>query len=414
MAFVIEGVEEPFRMSASAAKFSAQPTTTAGVDPADALATLEAAFASRAEDADRRGTPPFENLADAAYAGLHALTVPRALGGRGATLAETVSVARRLGAADPAATLILAMTWIQHAHIASSRRWPDSVHREIVKDALGGRGLINALRVEPELGTVMRGGIPATTARLTDDGWRISGRKVYSTGASVLAWYNVFARTAEDEPRVGYFLVRAGTPGTHIEKSWDHLGMRGTDSHDVVFEGALIPRHHAVDLRRSEEWKLLPPLHAAWFSLTVSAIYLGIADAARDWLVGFLLSRTPTNLGRPLATLERMQIALGEIDALRITAETLLAATAQKADATPDSLTSDEPGLVKHVVSERAIEVVQKAIALIGNPALTRSHPLERHLRDVLCARVHSPQSDSVLKAAGISAFERFAEPLAR
>ncbi|MBV9234982.1 MAG: hypothetical protein JOZ94_04035, partial [Xanthobacteraceae bacterium] len=61
-----------------------------------------------------------------------------------------------------------------------------------------------------------------------------------------------------------------------------------------------------------------------------------------------------------------------------------------------------------------AIEIVQKASALIGNPALTRAHPLERHLRDILCARVHSPQSDSVLKAAGIAALGPFVESVAR
>ena len=122
-----------------------------------------------------------------------------------------VSVARHLGSADPAATLILAMTWIQHAHVALGRRWPEQVYQEIIGDALGGRGLINALRVEPELGTVMRGGIPATVARRSDEGWRLSGRKIYSTGASVLNWYNVFASTDDAEPQIGYFLVRAGT-----------------------------------------------------------------------------------------------------------------------------------------------------------------------------------------------------------
>jgi alkylation response protein AidB-like acyl-CoA dehydrogenase len=373
----------------------------------DALTRLAASFASGAEASDRRAQPASESLAEAARSGFHALTVPRALGGEGAGLAKTVSIARRLGAADPAATLILAMTWIQHAHATLARRWPDKIHHEIARDALNGRGLINALRVEPELGTVLRGGMPTTTARLTDDGWRITGRKIYSTGASVLDWYSVFARTDDEEPQVGYFLVRAGAPGIRIEESWDHLGMCGSDSHDVIFEDTPIPRPYAVDLRPPDSWQRVPPAEIAWFSLTVCGIYLGIADAARDWLIGFLKSRVPTNLGRPLATLERMQIALGEIDAIRHTAATLLLATAQKVDAAPATLTAEEPGLVKHIVSEGAIEVVQKAVALIGNPALTRAHPLERHLRDVLCARVHSPQSDSVLKAAGISAFER-------
>jgi alkylation response protein AidB-like acyl-CoA dehydrogenase len=380
------------------------------IDATDPLAQLVVSFAARAEEYDRRARPPAESLAEAARSGLHTLTVPWTLGGQGAGLARTVSIARQLGAADPAATLILAMTWIQHVHIALTRRWPEQAHQEILRDALGGRGLINALRVEPELGTVTRGGIPATVARLTDDGWRLTGRKIYSTGASVLDWYNVFARTGDDEPQVGYFLVRAGAPGTRIEETWDHLGMRASDSHDVVFDNVLIPRHHAVDLRPPDAWQQLPPAYSAWFLLTVSAIYLGIADAARDWLIGFLKSRVPTNLGRPLATLERMQMALGEIDVLRHAAATLLAATAQKVDTAPATLTPEEPGIVKHVVSENAIDAVQKAVALIGNPALTRAHPLERHLRDVLCARVHAPQSDSVLKAAGIAALARSAE----
>jgi hypothetical protein len=63
-------------------------------------------------------------------------------------------------------------------------------------------------------------------------------------------------------------------------------------------------------------------------SLLVSAIYLGVVDAAYDWLGGFLQSRVPTNLGQPSATVERTQIALGEIDALRATAATLLAMAA--------------------------------------------------------------------------------------
>jgi len=92
----------------------------------------------------------------------------------------------------------------------------------------------------------------------------------------------------------------------------------------------------------------------------------------------------------------------------------LLTATAQKADVAPAKLTPDEPGLVKHIVSESAIDAVERAISLIGNPALTRAHPLERHLRDVLCARVHSPQSDSALRAAGVAAFERSEELSAR
>jgi alkylation response protein AidB-like acyl-CoA dehydrogenase len=59
---------------------------------------------------------------------------------------------------------------------------------------------------------------------------------------------------------------------------------------------------------------------------------------------------------------------------------------------------------VKTVVADNAIAAVEQAVALCGNHALTRTNPLERHLRDVLCARIHSPQADSALVAAGRAA----------
>jgi hypothetical protein len=115
--------------------------TATRLDQHDPLLAVAQAFAAGAERYDRHGSVPQESLQVAAKAGVQCLTLPRALGGWGAGLAET---AAGLGAADPAATLILAMTWIQHAHIALERGWPEGVYREIVRDALTGRGLINA------------------------------------------------------------------------------------------------------------------------------------------------------------------------------------------------------------------------------------------------------------------------------
>jgi alkylation response protein AidB-like acyl-CoA dehydrogenase len=55
-------------------------------------------------------------------------------------------------------------------------------------------------------------------------------------------------------------------------------------------------------------------------------------------------------------------------------------------------------------VTENAIQVVQRAVELTGNPGLSRGNPLERHLRDVLCARIHTPQADTIRLAAGRAA----------
>jgi alkylation response protein AidB-like acyl-CoA dehydrogenase len=385
----------------SKANTAARPVKSDIVDP---LAPLVTSFAARAADYDRTGSIPAESLRDAADAGLLTLTVPVTLGGRGANLTEATTIARRLAAADPAATLILSMTWIQHANIAREHRWPDAVYRQVARDAVEGRGLINALRVEPALGSPHRGGLPETIARRTDDGWRISGRKIYSTGAAALRWFSVYARTDEASPRVGYFLVPASSRGVRIEETWDHLGMRATRSDDVVLADVAIPSPYAVDVRTPDEWRAAPPTPLVWNACLISAIYLGIADAARDWLVEFLRARTPGNLGKPLAQLERMQTAVGEIEILLRTSTALLVATAAKAEAWHESLDANAPAIVKHVVTENAIAAVQKAVALVGNPALSRSNPLERHLRNVLCGRIHSPQGDSVLRAAGLAA----------
>jgi alkylation response protein AidB-like acyl-CoA dehydrogenase len=130
-----------------------------------------------------------------------------------------------------------------------------------------------------------------------------------------------------------------------------------------------------------------------------SAIYDAVARAARDWLIEFLANRKPANLGAALSTLPRFQEAVGEIDGLLLSNRILLDTAAR------GEVDGVEASLVKHLVTENAISAVEKALKLTGNPGLTRANPLERHHRDVLCGRVHTPQADVVLTSAGRAAF---------
>ncbi|MGF6311127.1 alkylation response protein AidB-like acyl-CoA dehydrogenase [Bradyrhizobium sp. i1.8.4] len=192
---------------------------------------LAEVFAARAPAHDRDASFPFENFADLSREGLLALTVPAALGGGGAGARDATRVLGIIGKADPSTALVLSMHYIQHLVMARSTRWPTRLSRKLAKETVEGVALINALRVEPELGSPARGGLPATTARRTETGWRLTGRKIYSTGAPILKWYSVWAKTDEPESRVGLFLVPAGLPGTRIEETWDHLGLRASGSH---------------------------------------------------------------------------------------------------------------------------------------------------------------------------------------
>ena len=191
--------------------------------------------------------------------------------------------------------------------MARSTRWPGRLSRKLAREAVEGVALINALRVEPDLGSPARGGLPATIARKTETGWRLSGRKIYSTGAPILKWYAVWAKTDEPETRVGLFLVPAGLPGTRIVETWDHLGLRASGSHDVVFEDVVFPLDHEIDVRKPEEWRVPDFTQSTVHAIFVAAIYDGIARAARDWLIDFLKNRKPSNLGASLATLPRVQ-----------------------------------------------------------------------------------------------------------
>ncbi|GLW64068.1 hypothetical protein Arub01_23120 [Actinomadura rubrobrunea] len=276
------------------------------------------------------------------------------------------------------------------------------VRRRVRRSSLDGVALINALRVEPDLGTPARGGLPATTAARDGDGWTLRGRKIYSTGAPGLSWLLVWARTDDPEPAVGSFLVPSRVPGVRVERTWDHLGMRATRSDDVVLDGVRVPADHAVDV---EPASARPPrpggAFPAWNALLISAVYDGVARAARDWLVGYLNERTPANLGRPLAALPRFQAAVGRIEALLAANRALLAAAAR------DEHDADGAALAKHTVTGNAVRSVEIGLSLIGNPGLSRRNPIERHYRDVLCARIHTPQDDTVLTGAGAAALAR-------
>ncbi|MBS0639019.1 MAG: acyl-CoA dehydrogenase, partial [Proteobacteria bacterium] len=230
-------------------------------------------------------------------------------------------------------------------------------------------------------------------------GWSLSGHKIYCTGAPGLTWAAIWARTDEAETRVGTFLVQMPATGLRIEKTWDHMGMRASGSDDVFLEDVFVPDEYAVDVRPPARWIDRDPAAIAWNGLTFAVIYHGVAKAARDWLIRFLQERVPSNLGAALATLPRMQEAVGEIDAL-LQASDALFALADRVDA-GNTPAAHEIYLAKYTINVNAIAAVEKAVALIGNPALARTNPLERHLRDVLCARIHSPQADTALVGAG-------------
>ncbi|HWH80658.1 MAG TPA: acyl-CoA dehydrogenase family protein [Burkholderiaceae bacterium] len=374
------------------------------------LRELTQRFAQGAAAHDRDASFPFDNFAQLQRHGLIAAVVPHGAGGGGASLATARRIIAAVARGEPSTALVLTMTYLTHRAIArADSRWSPHLRDTLFRSAVADGALANALRVEPALGSPARGGLPETVARRVGDGWRLSGHKLYSTGIPALRWLAVWARTDEPEPRVGVFLVPREAHGIRVIESWDHLGLRASGSHDVVFDQVELPLAHAVDLRPSVEWAAGPDADQhAWVIALLGALYDGIARAAHAWLLRFLSERAPGSLGAPLATLPRVQQTVGEIEALLWANDALLSGLVQATDAgTPPSAT--ESGLVKYNVTGNAIRVVDLALQLSGNHGLSRRNPLERHHRDVLCSRIHTPQNDSILVGAGKLALERAA-----
>lgn len=378
----------------------------AGQEPESLQSTL-ARLRERAPAADRAGQYDPRNIADLHRHGLTALAVPRSHGGADLPLSQVAPLIGQIAAADPSTALIVLMQTLHHRAIQTSHTWPRHIADTVFNAAVKDGALINALRVEPALGSPVRGGIPATKARRTEQGWRLSGHKLYSTGAPGLTWGIVWGATDEAEPRIGEFLVPLSAPGVKIVDTWDHLGLRASGSHDVIFEDVLIPHDHAVDLRTPLQWQQQDIGLSAWLPVMLSALYDGVARAARDWTLPWIRERNPSNLKGSLADLPRFQSAIGEIDAWLQTNALLIeqAAAAVDRQATQaGTALGIQPALIKYTVTQNAIAAVEKALSLLGNHALTRSNPLERHYRDVLCSRVHQPQNDLILEGAGRAA----------
>jgi alkylation response protein AidB-like acyl-CoA dehydrogenase len=361
---------------------------------------LASEFTARAAQHDRDASFPFENFDALSQAGLLALTVPTALGGGGAGALDAARIIGIFGKADPSTALVLSMHYIQHLVMARSSHWPARLARKLARETIEGVALINALRVEPDLGSPSRGGLPATIARRTETGWRLSGRKIYSTGSPILKWYAVWAKTDESDVRVGLFLVPAGLPGTRIVETWDHLGLRASGSHDVVFDDVVFPLDYEIDVRKPGEWLVPDFTQATVHTIFVAAIYDGIARAARDWVIEFLKSRVPSNLGAALATLPRVQEIVGGIEA-RLAVNTRLIESFARDFDDGVQLNPSESNIIKLTVTNNAVAVVEDALSLTSNHGLTRANPLERHYRDVLCGRVHTPQDDATRVIAG-------------
>ncbi|MDQ0456729.1 acyl-CoA dehydrogenase family protein [Rhizobium paknamense] len=366
------------------------------------LETTQKAVAEAAPEADRSGQFPWKGIAAVHRGGLLEATVAPRYGGAGGSLYDAAVILAALGRADPSVALISAMTLFNHLAQAGKGHWPNSLYTRLLAEAKERPLLLNAARVEPELGSPARGGLPATLARRTAGGWSISGRKRFVTGAHGLTHFLVWARTDETPSRVGTFVVPNGLPGITIIENWDSLGMRASGSHDVDYQNVEIALENGLELVDPSVAQQDNRAHAA-MNLALTAIYLGVAEAAQSAFIRFAQQRVPTNLGRPIAETERFITLSGEIDLLVSGSRQILF------DGLKYGLDDAERLIRARLIAGRQLrDAVQLAVRGLGNPGLGAELGLERHFRDIQAVLVHAPQEDTSIAMLGKAAFQRW------
>lgn len=336
------------------------------------------------------------------------IAVPVAFGGFGGSVLDVCiaqeKVSRALGSAGLAANMHL-------QYIGSSLvsgLWPKPLLESFLRDAVAEGYLINNCQAEAEMGSPARGGLPATTATPVDGGWRIDGRKQWSTASTCLTHYAVSAtvRAPGMPEHLGQFLVTAESPGVRIEPTWHALAMRESASHDIVLEGVFVPDERVLRVSAEGAPFVASPDVAPWHGLPFAATYMGIAAGARDWAARFAATRVPTNLGKPIGELPAVRARLGEIESLLLIARRLVFDTARdwvegRADR---RLLATQVLLAKSVATNNAVRITDLALRIGGGVGLAEEQPLERAFRDVRAGLIHPPLDDVALDAAARAA----------
>lgn len=368
------------------------------------LATLEDAFKGRAQQVDELSYFPKENIQALRDIGYTKITLPKQLGGEGFSVYDAVLLHETLASYDASTALSIGWTLLTVGDLFDHEQWEQKKLMEFAKEVERG-AIINRAVSEFAMGSPTRGGRPATTARKTASGWVINGRKNYTTGAPELDYFLTSA-WIEDQEKVGFFLIPREAEGVSIDETWDVISMRGTGSHDLVLENVHLQSSDLVEIPSySTGFKL-----NGWL-LLIPATYLGIAQAARDYAVHFSTTHTPNSLNGPISQLPNVQSLIGEIELELATARfTLYGAAEAFADPVRKEQVVHEINIAKHVVTNSALTIVDKAMRIVGAKSLQRNNPLQRYYRDVRAGLHNPPMDDMTIKKLAETAINQLNE----
>jgi alkylation response protein AidB-like acyl-CoA dehydrogenase len=352
-------------------------------------------FAPRAARYDAESSFPYENYRDLHEAGLLALAVPARHGGVGADPVAYAHAMRELAKGCSATALTLNMHSTVTSFIdalgteAQQRRWfGDVVER--------GR-LIASITSEPEQ-SFRDKFVLNTVFRRVDGGWRVAGVKQFCSLGDAADYYfvtGVVEGAASARDGVISAMIPRGDAGVKIEGVWNATGMRGTISHTIRYDSAVADAD-VVGTPGS-----LLTIDLSGFALGYAAVYLGIGEAAFDYMVEYAKTRTLRPSTEPMAHHPLVQRTVAEVGTALRAARLLLHEAATVRMAGDKAATMLAVNQAKTYCADVGLDATTRALRLAGGRGILKELPLERWHRDALAGPVMPPANDRCLETAG-------------
>jgi alkylation response protein AidB-like acyl-CoA dehydrogenase len=319
---------------------------------------------------------PMDLLPKLAALGLMGIQFPEQYGGSAMSPVDYCICLEELARVCPAIALsVAAHNGLCSSHIAmfgSETQRQQYLPRLVKGEVLGAWGLTEAGAGSDAAG--MR-----TTAIKDGDGWVIDGSKNFITHGKIGGVMVVMAITDRMKGHRGIsaFIVEHGTPGMRAGKKENKLGMRASDTSEVVFENCRVPASQLLGGEGQGFINTLQVLDAG--RIGIAALSVGLAQGAYEAARRYALERR--QFGQPIAAFQAIQWKLADA-ATRIEAARLLTYRAAYLGG-QDQRTTRESSEAKLYASEIAVRVAEDCVQIHGGYGFVKDYPAEKYFRDV-------------------------------
>jgi alkylation response protein AidB-like acyl-CoA dehydrogenase len=361
-----------------------------------------------ARELDLESRFPWDNVKQMADLGLFGIQWPEELGGAGLDYLSYIMVIHELAKIDASH----AITVSAHTTLGTSPIMDfgtDEQKRRFVPLLASGKVLGGFGLTEPGAGSDAGG--TKSVAEDRGDHWVLNGSKIFITHAGV---GEIFVVTARTDPRakkthgITSFIVtkdttdleetaRVGighapdlpkTPGVKAAKKEDKLGWRASDTRELVFEDAIVPKENLLGPIGNGFRQMLHTLDGG--RIGVGALALGIAEGALEECLAYTSQRK--QFGRAIASFQGVHFSLADM-ATEVEAATHLVYHAAwlKQQGHPYK---KEAAMAKLYASELAMRATTKAVQLHGGYGYTTEYPVERMMRDAKICEIGEGTSE--------------------